>query len=74
MMLEHAEAAVVDNVTEVMHSMTLVHNRLGWWRRLLLIFHHLYIPEHHPNHPRKILRNGQDVSNFLCVQCSEMPW
>jgi membrane associated rhomboid family serine protease len=61
MILEHAEAAVVDSVTGTAHTMTLAHNRLSWWRRQLLVFHQLYRPERHPNHPRKILRNGQDV-------------
>ena len=62
MILEHAEAAVVDPTSPgAVHSMILAHKRVSRASRLLLGFHQLYRPEHHPNHPRKILRNGQEV-------------
>ena len=60
MILEHAEAAVVES-TVGQHKLTLAHAQLGYWPRVLLAFQQLYRPEHHPNHPRRLLRNGQEV-------------
>jgi len=66
MMLEHAEAAVHDEADSAdgsprLHPLLCPHAMLSWQQRLLLSFHQLYRPEHHPNHPRAILRNGQAV-------------
>lgn len=66
MMLEHAEAAVNEdpkgsNGHARLHPLLCPHAKLGWWQRLLLVFHQLYRPERHPNHPRYVLRSGQAV-------------
>lgn len=33
----------------------------------MLIFHQLYRPEHHPNHPRPVVRNGVEVEVTFVV-------
>jgi hypothetical protein len=60
MILEHAEAAAMDGDTAAQASMG-AHKQLGVKTRALLLFHQLYRPEHHPNHPRRVLRSGQEV-------------
>lgn len=67
MVLEHAEAAVHEGHQGPgggglrAHPLLCPHARLGWRQRLLLGCHQLYRPEHHPNHPRAVLRPGQAV-------------
>jgi len=62
MVLEHAEAAVREpNDDSEVHHLTIPHAPLTRLQRVLLTFHHLYKPEHHPNHPRHTLKLGQEV-------------
>jgi len=49
------------------HHLTIPHAPLTRLQRVLLTFHHLYKPEHHPNHPRHTLKLGQEVILFLVV-------
>jgi membrane associated rhomboid family serine protease len=59
MILEHAEAAAMDEDSP--QAAMTAHKQLDPKTRALLLFHQLYRPEHHPNHPRRVLRNGQEV-------------
>jgi len=59
MLLEHSTATAASQHTGA--ALILPHRRLSPFWRSLLAFHQLYRPEHHPNHPRPVLRNGVEV-------------